>query len=55
MGAESEPNTLMTAVIECRTVNAALSEVVGLDKWVSHAASQMVKAYAEATSVADLK
>lgn len=53
--AESEPNVLMTAVIQKKSLDAALSEVVGLEKWISYAAAEMVKAYAKDVNIADLK
>jgi hypothetical protein len=46
MNVEPEPHVLMTAVLECKALNGALSEVVGLEKWLSYVAAELVKRFA---------
>ena len=54
MNVEPEPHVLMTAVLECKSLSAALSEVVGLEKWLSYAAAELVKAFAGGVKIADI-
>ena len=46
MNVEPEPHVLMTAVLECKALSGALSEVVGLEKWLSYVAAELVKRFA---------
>lgn len=55
MNVEPEPDVLMTAVVECKEVSRALSELVGLEKWLASVAAELVRQYAAGVRIVDLR